>query len=184
MKTKLTTLLIYCHRIFYGLIYFSMKYLRTDNILNTIYFIGYILSSTLLIFSIFNELNIIYINSDTMNYFNELDCPKELIENNEIKDKNLLSDNNIISKFLNLFNGHSVITNYELPIELKNHYYTKNPSFCGLNETQLIDSYYKPDRLYNIYKYRYECAVYIQKITFYDDIFSDVLKICKESIKV
>jgi hypothetical protein len=178
MKTNLTTLLFYFHKILYGFIYFSIKYLKTDSLFQAIFLISYILSSTLFIYSIFNELNIICINVEAMNYYNELDCPTELIDqcNNKIQDTNLFNNhNNILSKFLNLFNRANVITDYVLPEQLKNTYYIENSTAVYDLNGNLLMNFSNESSLSGMYSYHYRSAAFMQKMFFYVDILRDTL---------
>lgn len=175
MKTNLCTvycyiLLFYYHRILYALIYFSIKYLKTDNVLQAIFLISYLLSSTLFIISIFEGLNIICVNAEAMDYFNNLDCPMELLDqSHNIKENNLLNNNNILLKFLNLFKNSSIIIS--LPPELNNSFYIEAQA---LNSVNNID--YLNETLSDVWRIRYNNAVDKQKIYSYIDIFSDILR--------
>lgn len=128
MKINLTRLLYSYHKLSYGLIYFSVKYLNVGNIFLTITIFSYLLSSTLFIFSVFNSLNIMFTSPETISLLEQYDFPLELIETNFKKDKGDSSMlNNIISKFFELFktNGASSALNIS-PEELRNQYYMQN----------------------------------------------------------
>jgi hypothetical protein len=163
-----------------------MKYLRADSLFHAIFFIAYIFSSTLFIYSVFNELNILCINADSINYFNELDCPTELIDQTgyNIRENKLFNnDNNILLKFLKLFKGSNIITSSVLPEELKNNYYIENRStIYDLSGNELINS---SNGANNMYKYHYEFSAYLQKISSYVDTLTATLgdlKVINENI--
>lgn len=178
MKTNLYisyTLLFYYHRILYGLIYFSMKYLRADYIFFAIFLMSYLLSSTLFIFSVFNELNIMYISMENIKYLEGYDCPMELIDNPRGNEER--NEYNIYSKFLSLFAAYDPNNiNYYLPIELKNIYYIDNKSLPNVEEYHLS---------YGEVKYMYKYAIFYQKVQNYEEIMSETihdLKLIQHSI--
>lgn len=181
MKTNLHIsyrLLYYYHRILYGFIYFSMKYLRADNIFLAIFLMSYLLSSTLFIFSAFNELNIMHISLENVKYLEGYDCPMELIDNPHGNEER--NEYNIYSKFLSLFTAHAEHPNninYYLPIELKNIYYMGNKSLpIDIEEYHLS---------YGEVRYMYKYAIFYQKVQNYEEIMSETihdLKLIQHSI--
>lgn len=132
MKINLTTLLYYYHKSIYGLIYFSYKYFNTSNIFMAITILSYLLSSTLFIISIFNSLDVMFTSLETIHYLEELDLPLELVDSDSrIGGGQARYPNNIIFKFLDLFNANNgpaaqAKAGPYLPIlseELRNPYY-------------------------------------------------------------
>lgn len=109
MKINLTILLYYYHKFIYGLIYFSNKYFSTSNIFMTITILSYLLSSTIFIISMFNSLDVMSTSLETIHYLEELDLPMELVDSeSRIGGAQARShNNNIIFKFLDLFNANN-----------------------------------------------------------------------------
>nr|QJQ35267.1 hypothetical protein [Fusarium lactis] len=109
MKINLTTLLYYYQKFIYGLIYLSNKYFSTSNIFMTITILSYLLSSTLFIISIFNSLDVMYTSLETIHYLEELDLPLELVDSESRIGgaQARYHNNNIIFKFLDLFNANN-----------------------------------------------------------------------------
>lgn len=128
MKINLTRLPNYYHRFTCGLIYFSAKYLNESNVLLFLTILSFLLSSALFMFSVFNYFEVINTHVETMKYLEQFDFPLELIEHNGDRgDKTVNQCNNIILKFLNLFNNNNnSIAVSVLPEELRNHYYIHN----------------------------------------------------------
>lgn len=184
MKTNLTILLYY--KILYTLIYLPMKYLKIDNLFRAIFFIFYLLSSTLLILWVLSSLNIVGISSETVNYLDELDFPVELIEHSKDKEDKILN-NSIFSKFLNLFN-HSYPGSFEypagtklqqaIPNELKNSNFIGNNSHFYLNEYPYpkdMDQQATKQVSINVSdKYLYQMAIH-KKVVLHIETLSEVL---------
>lgn len=196
MKTNLTTLLFYYHKILYGLIYLSMKaqaLLRVDNMFKGIFLISCLLCSTLWIFSIFNSLNIMDTSAETLKYLEGLDCPMELIDSRsdskEFKLPVACADK-VYSKFLKLFiNDH--INLHKLPKELQNSYYYTDAShaqatqsnFSGCDTQVSLQAasqhrdknLHETPTLYLDCQYLYKSA-YFQEISYEIDKLSSLLK--------
>ncbi len=118
---------IFCFlTLYYGvilcLLYFATRrYLKISNLPLIVILSLYLIAATLSIFGFINDLNIMSIDIETKNYLDELDFTVEIpeaVQDNQISNK---SSNNLLLKFLALFNEKNVYNS--LTNELTNTYY-------------------------------------------------------------
>ena len=146
-------------------LFITKRYLKIDNLPIIIVVLLYIIAAIIFVFGIFNDLNIISVNSETMNYLNELDFVVELPEtklNTHIEDKNI-TDSNIFLRFLDLFNRNNAYCS--INTELKNIYYINKHGITYHNKAELI----------KIHERYLEATAHNKEILLIIDSFTDIL---------
>jgi outer membrane protein assembly factor BamB len=146
----------------------TKRYLRIDNLPLVIILSLYIAAGILFIFSLFNDLNIISVDTETIKSLDELDFTLELPEiqqNNQVLNSQISKkNNNFFLGFLNLFNNNNVC--YSIDNELRNVYYINKhgiTNYC--NSLEWID-------ICN--KYRYTLA-HNKEVLLFIDCFTEIL---------